>query len=104
MGDLGSIPGLGRSPGEGNGYPLQYSGLENSVDCVLHGVSESRTQLKDFRSRHPSHAGNSVLLYSGRLASSVYRMMAYVFFPVIPAPRTHDSQMIATEKGSAREE
>ena len=33
MGDLGSIPGLGRSPGEGKGYPLQYSGLENSMDC-----------------------------------------------------------------------
>ena len=36
-GDLGSIPGLGRSPGEGKGYPLQYSGLENSVDCIVHG-------------------------------------------------------------------
>ena len=34
-GDLGSIPGLGRSPGEGKGYPLQYSGLENSVDCIV---------------------------------------------------------------------
>ena len=36
-GDLGSIPGLGRSPGEGKGYPAQYSGLENSVDCIVHG-------------------------------------------------------------------
>ena len=42
-GDLGSIPGLGRSPGEGNGYPLQYSGLENSMDCVVHGAAESQT-------------------------------------------------------------
>ena len=42
-GDLGSIPGLGRSPQEGNGYPLQYSGLENSVDCVVHGVAKSWT-------------------------------------------------------------
>ena len=41
MGDLGSIPGLGRSPGEGNGYPLQHSGLENSMDCIVHGVAES---------------------------------------------------------------
>ena len=40
-GDLSSIPGLGRSPGEGNGYPLQYSGLENSMDCIVHGVAES---------------------------------------------------------------
>ena len=41
-------PGLGRSPGEGNGYPLQYSGLENSRDCIVHGVTKSPTQLSDF--------------------------------------------------------
>ena len=41
MGDLGSIPGLGQSPGEGKGYPLQYSGLENSMICIVHGVTES---------------------------------------------------------------
>ena len=46
--DLGSIPGLGRSPGEEKGYPLQYSGLENSKDCIVHGVAKSRTQLSDF--------------------------------------------------------
>ena len=39
VGDLGSIPGLGRSPGEGKGCPLQYSGLEKSLDCIVHGVS-----------------------------------------------------------------
>ena len=43
VGDLGSIPGLGRSPGEGNGYPLQYSGLENSMDCIVHEAAKSRT-------------------------------------------------------------
>ena len=42
-GDLGLIPGLGRSPGEGNSYPLQYSGLENSMDSIVHGVAESDT-------------------------------------------------------------
>ena len=47
-GDLGSIPGLGRSPGEENDYPLQYSGLENSVDCIVHGVAKGQTQLSDF--------------------------------------------------------
>ena len=47
VGDLGSIPGLGRSPGEGRGYPLQYSGLENSMDCIVHGVAKSRTRLSD---------------------------------------------------------
>jgi len=41
--DLGSIPGLGRSPGKRKGYPLQYSGLENSMDCIVHGVAESGT-------------------------------------------------------------
>ena len=40
MGDLGSIPGLGRSPGERNGYLLKYSGLENSMDRIVHGVTE----------------------------------------------------------------
>ena len=50
VGDLGSIPGLGRSPGEENGYPLQYSDLENSMDCIVHGVSKSWTQLSDFHS------------------------------------------------------
>jgi len=46
VGDLGSIPGLGRSPGKGNGYSLQYSSLENSVDCmdcIVHGVAKSQT-------------------------------------------------------------
>ena len=42
-GDLGLIPGLGRSPGEGKGYPLQYSGLENSLDCIVHGVEKGWT-------------------------------------------------------------
>ena len=42
------IPGLGRSPGEGKGYPLQYCGLENSMDCIVHGVSKNQTQLNDF--------------------------------------------------------
>ena len=41
VGDLGSIPGLGRSPGEWNGYPLQCSGLENTMDCIVHGVTKS---------------------------------------------------------------
>ena len=55
MGDLGSIPRLGKSPGKGNGYPLQYSGLENSMDCIVRGVTKSRTQLGDFH----IHAGGS---------------------------------------------
>ena len=48
VGDLGLIPGFGRSPGEGKGYPVQYSGLENSMDCIVHGVAKNRTQLSNF--------------------------------------------------------
>ena len=48
VGDRGSIPGLGRSPGEGKGYPPQYSGLENSMDSIVHGVAKSWTGLSDF--------------------------------------------------------
>jgi len=56
-GDLGSIPGLGRSAGEGNGNPLQYSCLENPMDggawrATVHGVSKSQTRLSDFTSLH----------------------------------------------------
>ena len=45
VGDQGLIPGLGRYPGEGKGYPLQYSGLENSINCIVHRVAKSQTQL-----------------------------------------------------------
>ena len=48
VGDLGSISGFGRSPGEGKGYSLQYSGLENSRDCIVPWVHKSWTQLRDF--------------------------------------------------------
>ena len=47
-GELGSILGLGRSPREGKGYPLQYSGLENSMDCIVHRVPKSWIRLNDF--------------------------------------------------------
>ena len=57
-GDLGLISGLGRSHGEGKGYPLQYSGLENSMDCIVHGVAKSQTRLSDF------HFHFSYLMYN----------------------------------------
>ena len=65
-GDLGSIPRLGRSPGKGKGYPLQYSGLENSMDYTVHGVAKSRTQLSDFH--FTSHK-----LFSLSVASNSFR-------------------------------
>ena len=49
-GDLGLIPGLGRPSGGGKGCPLQYSGLENSVDSIVQGIAKSQTQLSDFHS------------------------------------------------------
>ena len=49
-GDLGSIPGLGRSPGEGKGYPFHYSSLESSLDCIVHGVTKSQTYWATFTS------------------------------------------------------
>jgi len=48
VGDLDLIPGLGRSPGEGKGYPLQYSVLENSMDYIVHEVAKSWKRLSDF--------------------------------------------------------
>ena len=60
VGDPGSIPGLGRSLGEGNGNPLQYSCLENSMDggtwwTTVHGVTKSRTRLSDFAYGSEAH-------------------------------------------------
>ena len=51
--DLGPIPGLERSPGEGIHYPLQYSGLESSMDCIARGVTKSWTQLSYFHFHFP---------------------------------------------------
>ena len=48
VGDLGSIPGWDDSHREGKSYPLQYSGLENSMTCIVQGVAKSQTQLRDF--------------------------------------------------------
>ena len=48
VGDMGSIPRLGRFPGEGNSYPPQYSDLENSMDYIVHGVAKSQTQISNF--------------------------------------------------------
>ena len=68
-GDLGSVPGLGRSPGEGNGNPLQYSCLENPMDqgvwwATVHGVAKSQTWLSDFTSLHKP-PGKPLLVYEG---------------------------------------
>ena len=70
-GDLGSIPGLERSR-EGKGYPLQYSSLENSMDCIVHGVTKSWTQLSDFHFHYMKSTETVSLLVKGTyLHSSV---------------------------------
>ena len=71
-GDPGSIPGLGRSPGEGKGFPLQYSGLENSMDCIVHGVTQSRPWLSDLHSLHPGGLSSLTLCPSLALLSSLF--------------------------------
>ena len=58
-GDPSLIPGLERSPGEWKSYPLQYSGPENSIDCIVHGVSKSQTQLTDFHFHFSCNRGIS---------------------------------------------
>ena len=58
--DAGLIPGSGRSPGGGHNNPLQYSGLENSMECIVHGVAKSQTRLSDFHFTY-KHSHNKVL-------------------------------------------
>ena len=70
-GDLDLIPGLGRSPGEGKGYPLQYSGLENSMDCIVHGVSKSRTRLSNFHFHFTFCYLGKLLLFQNSCQKSV---------------------------------
>ena len=66
-GDLDSVPGLGRSPGEGNGDPLQYSGLETSMDSIVHGVAKSWTRLSNlnFTFTPPSNSANMSNAFTG---------------------------------------
>ena len=83
-GDLGSIPGSGRSPGEGNGYPLQYSCLENSMDraawqATVHGVPKSWTQLSDqhFHFNRPNRLAQPILFRTLPLAYHLTQSLFY---------------------------
>ena len=69
VGGLGLVPGLGRSPGEGNSYPLQYSGLENSMDCMVHGVAKSQTWLSNFHFSLSSVVCKNLLTNAGDMGS-----------------------------------
>ena len=78
-GDLGLIPGLGRSPGEGKDFLLQYSGLENSMDCIVHGVAKSWARLSDF------HLGILVVIIT--LGNCILEQFIYVYI-VVKSVRT----------------
>ena len=65
VGDLGSIPGLRRPPAEGKGYPLQYYGLENSRDCIVHGITKNGTLFATFTFKMGLMLGGSIIHFSG---------------------------------------
>ena len=75
-GDLGSIPGLGRSPGEEKGYPLLYTGPENSTDCIAHGVAKSQAQLSAF------HSLIKMTSQTPPLLSILYEFMHHCFISI----------------------
>ena len=85
--DLGLIPGLGIHPGEGNRYPLRYSGLENSMDCIVHEVAKSWTRLNDFHFHTGSNSGCIIDLHVkakavkllGKNVGQCLRKMAAIF-------------------------
>ena len=85
VGDLASIPGLRRSTGEGNGYPLQYSGLENSMDCTVHGVTKSQRRLSDFHFHFQDPLGPKQILQlpfssSSHTQGSCYESSGFSFY------------------------
>ena len=79
-GNLGSIPGLRRSPGEGQGYPLQYSGLENSMDCTVYGVAKSQTRLSNIHFR--SYIGPYSLIIHQQLFK--FYILVTPFLSILP--------------------
>ena len=85
--DLGLTPGLGRSPGEGKGYPLQYSGLENCMDCIVHGVAKSRTRLSDFHFLTVLRASQVALVVKNPPASARDRHRSCPWVGKIPRRR-----------------
>ena len=75
-GHLGSIPGLERYPGEGKGSPLQYSGLENSMDCIVHGVAKSWTGLSDIHF-HFTHT-KKIYVFSNNMLSCFLVLVCFL--------------------------
>ena len=76
---LGSSPGLGRSPGEVQSYPLQYSGLENSMYCIVHGVTKSWTRQSDFHTHTHCQHGLVCILSFASLIGEIFIVGFKVF-------------------------
>ena len=85
--DLGSILGSGRSPGEEKGYPLQYSGVENSMDCIDHGVTKSQTQLSDF----PFHFQSAPMVLANPVQPLLWTSSFFCGFPFTLLNKTKTS-------------
>ena len=108
-GDLGVISGLGRSPGEGKGYPFKYSGLENSMDCIVHVVTKSQTRLSNFHFHCLSFLSVTALAYDLILAELEGRqhsvLQALSLSPVFNRIQNHhfsDFSLEGLGKGSHR--
>ena len=81
-GDLGSIPGLDRSPGEGNGNPLQYSCLENPMDgeawwATVHGIAKSQTRLRDFTHSLTHTTYEALVIFCLLIWTHIMRLVSY---------------------------
>ena len=89
VGDLSLIPGLGRSSGEGKGYLLQYSGLKNSMNCIVHGAANSRTWLINCHFHFPSKEKASLISWLQSLSAvtlepkKIKSVTISTFFPSI---------------------
>ena len=86
--DLGSIPGLEISSGEGKGYPLQYSGLENSMGCIVHGVTKSQTRLSNFHLLFLEKSQGTVdLVVISQIAVNKHFFYTWLTLGPTPAPK-----------------
>ena len=79
VGDLDSIPGLRRSPGKGNSYPLLYSGLENSMDYIVHRVTKSRTPLSDFHFQTAGRISSTDCIFPNCILEYIQSFKKYLF-------------------------
>ena len=117
VGDLGSIPGLGRSPGEQKCYPLQYSGLENSMDCIVHGLAKIGHNWATFTSLHThihTHTHTYINRILGRNSLSVTLKILFIYLTVpclnrglwdlVPSPGIEPRPPVLTAQSLSQQE